>query len=334
VCLVLVHNEAHLLPDLFAHYRAMGPIHFLVVDDRSTDTTRALLATQPDVTLFEPVDGSTYAKHKRDWRGSLLDAFAPGKWCLVIDADERLVWRGYPQRSLAALISDLEANGAEALIAAMLDMYADCAIADHIARPGPLITQFPCYDDPRKDVMAYRIALTPKAFRRKFPMPNTILMGGMRDRMFAALTGRVGLITRLLQRGALSRPRQIAANALPIANLITRLTRPRGPSPPLNLTKVPLVKWRTSLRYNGGAHHVSANLKPAGEFGVLLHYAITQGADGVAYLANRGQHAAGGGYYRSILDKGTLSNLNPVYSGTSHLTSIADLDPFFGDPAP
>lgn len=334
ICLVLVHNEAHLLPDLFAHYRAMGPVQFLVIDDRSTDGTRSLLVDQPDVTLFEPVEGSTYAANKRDWRGSLLDGFASGKWCLVIDADERLVWRGYPARSLTDLIASFEVAGTEAFICAMLDMYADRPIADHIAGSGTLATQFPCYDDPRKDALAYRLALTPKAFRRKFPLPNTVLMGGMRDRLFDAPDEIASFVTRFWQRGALSRPRQIPDSAVPMAQLITQLTRPRRPRPPLNLTKVPLVKWRSGLRYNGGAHHLSADLEPAREYGVLLHYAITQGTEGVAYLANRGQHANGGGYYQSILDRGELSSINPVYPGTSCLNSIADLDPFFGDLAP
>ncbi len=332
LCLFLIHNEEHLLPDLFRHYRAMGDMHFVVIDDHSTDATRSILMSEPDVTLFEPRPGSTYAKDKREWRGGLLDALAPGKWCLVIDADERLVWRGYPDRHLHQLIGQMEAEGAKALIATMLDMYADKPIAEHVADGSkPLADTFPCYDDPNKDVLAYRTALTPASFRRRFPMPNSVLMGGMRDRMFDAPDDRHAMLARLLQRKALARPRQIPANNLFWERIITRITRPRRAQPPLNLTKVPLVKWQRGLRYNGGAHHLSANLTPATENGVLLHFAITQGVDGVAYLANRGQHAAGGGYYRSILDSGALSDLNPVYSGTSTLNDIAQLEPFFGE---
>jgi len=43
VCLFLIHNEAHLLPDLFEPYRAMGKVHFVVIDAHSTDDTRAIL---------------------------------------------------------------------------------------------------------------------------------------------------------------------------------------------------------------------------------------------------------------------------------------------------
>nr|WP_282563353.1 glycosyltransferase family 2 protein [Gymnodinialimonas phycosphaerae] len=331
---MLVHNEAHLLPDLFAHYRAMGSVQYVVIDDRSTDTTRAIVQDQPDVTLFEPLDGSTYARDKRDWRGSLLDALASGKWCVVIDADERLVWRGYPERTLSDLIATMEAQGAQALIATMLDMYADTSIADHVSHDAPLAKTFPCYDDPQRDPLAYRAALTPKRFRQKFPLPNSVLMGGMRDRLFDASGHRHSYLTRLLQSKVLTRPRHVPDAALLGAALVTRLTRPRGDKPPLNLTKVPLVKWRTGLRYNGGAHHLSANLPLAHEAGVLLHFPVTRGLEGIAYLANRGQHASGGGYYRSILESGALSDVNPVYAGTSTLTDIAQLEPFFGKAAP
>lgn len=334
ICLLLLHNEAHLLPDLFEHYRAMGDLHFIVVDDHSTDGTADLLRGASDVTVFRPIDGSTYARDKREWRGSLLDALAVGKWCLVIDADERLVWRGYPDRSLDQVIADLEASDAHALVATMLDMYAECPIEEHVVADRPLREAFAFYDDPRKDPLAYRGALTPKSMRRRFPLPNAFVMGGMRSRLFeGAITSRQWL-TRWLQRDALKRPRHIPPTDLLKAEVITRLTRPRGTKPPLNLTKVPLVKWQAGLRYNGGAHHVSHPLTPAGENGVLLHYPITRGVDGIAYLANRGQHAQGGAYYQSILDKGPRTGISPVYFGTSRLTTIAELEPFFGEHTP
>ena len=39
----LAHNEANLIAPFLAHYRAMGPVHFVIVDDHSTDGTRDLL---------------------------------------------------------------------------------------------------------------------------------------------------------------------------------------------------------------------------------------------------------------------------------------------------
>tara|TARA_R110000850_G_scaffold98586_2_gene204782 strand:- start:819 stop:1883 length:1065 start_codon:yes stop_codon:yes gene_type:complete len=332
LCLFLIHNEAHLLPDLFAHYRAMGDMQFVVVDDRSTDETPDILAREPDVTVFAPQEGSTYAKDKRAWRGTLLDGLSEGRWCLSIDVDERLVWRGYPQRSLATLIDDMDRKGAQALIASMLDMYADRPIAEHIAGPDPLGETFDHYDDPRKDPFAYSSTVMPRRFREKFPLPNTMLMGGMRERLFGSYTA--GPLARWLQRDALKQPRHLPAIRLPLAALAKKLSPPHGATPPMNQTKVPLVKWRTDLRYNGGAHHLSLPLPPASEYGVLLHYPITRGVEGINYTATRGQHAHGSAHYHTMGTSASLSDLNPVYSGTSRLTDFSALAPFFGDPNP
>lgn len=330
LCLFLTHNEAHLLPDLFAHYRAMGDMQFVVVDDQSTDKTPDILAREPDVTVFAPQQGSTYAKDKRAWRGTLLDGLAEDRWCLIIDVDERLVWRGYPRRTLAALCDDMDRKGAQALIANMLDMYADRPIAEHVAGSDPLFETFDHYDDPLKDPSAYRSALMPRRFRANFPLPNTMLTGGMRERLFGRNT--TSPLARWLQRGALSQPRHLPAVRLPLAALSKKLSGPRDATPPMNQTKVPLVKWRTGLRYNGGAHHLSQPLKPATEYGVLLHYPITRGTEGINYTVTRGQHAHGSAHYRTIGNTASLDTLNPVYSGTSRLTDLSALHPFFGDP--
>ncbi|MFZ5710654.1 MAG: glycosyltransferase family 2 protein [Pseudomonadota bacterium] len=60
-CVLLVHNEMAVLPELLDHYRRCGPVSFLVVEDRSTDATPAFLAAQPDVTVFHPAAGTATA---------------------------------------------------------------------------------------------------------------------------------------------------------------------------------------------------------------------------------------------------------------------------------
>jgi len=306
----------------------MGDIQFVVVDDRSTDKTPDILASEPDVTVFAPKQGSTYAKDKRAWRGTLLDGLAEGRWCLSIDADERLIWRGYPQRTISTLLTDMDRKGAKALIATMLDMYTDRPIAEHVAGDSPLFETFDHYDDPLKDPTAYRAALMPRRFRTDFPLPNTMLLGGMRDRLFGDHTASP--LARWLQRDALRQPRHLPPIRLPLAALAKKLSPARGARPPLNQTKVPLVKWRKGLRYNGGAHHLSQPLKPATEYCVLLHYPITRGTEGINYTVTRGQHAHGSAHYRTIGNRASLDTLNPVYSGTSRLTDLSALDLFFG----
>ena len=112
-CLVLTHNEGAVLVDFFRHYRAIGRMNFLVVDDRSDDGTFDFLMNQPDATIFRPKEGSNYAQHKREWRAILLDHFADDRWAIVPDVDEHLIWHDFETRSLHALLNDLESEGAE-----------------------------------------------------------------------------------------------------------------------------------------------------------------------------------------------------------------------------
>ncbi len=60
-CVALAHNESNILPAFLRHYRRLGSFNFLIVDDNSTDSTTDYLRTQSDVTLFRPIDGSTYS---------------------------------------------------------------------------------------------------------------------------------------------------------------------------------------------------------------------------------------------------------------------------------
>jgi hypothetical protein len=135
-CVALCHNERNILKDFLEHYRSLAKIAFLIVDDRSTDGSREFLLQQPDVTLFQPIPGSTYREHKRYWRQELLDAYSDGKWCLAPDIDEHFVYLGMENKPLPDLITEIEREGAEAMCAFMLDMYADKPLADHVYSGG------------------------------------------------------------------------------------------------------------------------------------------------------------------------------------------------------
>ena len=184
-CVLLAHNEAHILGDFFRHYRDFGDISFLVVNDCSNDHTAELLHSAPDVTVFQPTKDSTYARHKRQWRQEILDIFGANRWCLVADADERLIWNGFETHTFRKLLSDLNAEGAEALVCTMIDMYRDGPITAQIyTGQEPLEQEFPLFDDATKDPLSYRLFLAPRFFRRQWPTPQMITVGGMRDRLF------------------------------------------------------------------------------------------------------------------------------------------------------
>lgn len=167
-CVVLAHNELLIFPDFLRHYREIGVDRFLIVDDRSTDGSVEFLQNQVDVTIFAPIEGSTYQKDKRFWRAELLDTYCSCKWVVVPDVDEHFVYKGIDEgRDLFALARALEDEGAEALHAVMLDMYCDMPLQDHQFRGGRLIDEFPMFDGPD---YYFRIAAPPR-FRKKYPTP-------------------------------------------------------------------------------------------------------------------------------------------------------------------
>jgi len=329
VCVCLWHNEGYLLPDFLSHYRDFGRIHFLMVDDRSQDETCSMLKEQPDVSVFQPKAGSTYAQHKRQWRRDLLDFFGVNRWCIVPDADERLVWRDYGSRSFSTLVSDLTRSGAEAFFCTMVDMYKEGGL-EHQEYFGheSLINEYPYFDDPHKDATAYRMLAFPRRFRKTWAIPKLGMYGGMRDRvMQGARPYHTDATTFDTERTLMRDP---SPDGLPLLKELVRralTTKKLKDDRQLNVSKVPVLKWKEGSLFNGGAHAIRDRYVLSDEYGVMLHYPFTRGLRGIHYVADRAQHAKGGAFYQEFLTLADIPDLR--YWGSSKLTSVQQLEPFF-----
>lgn len=320
-CVALSHNEARLLPEFLSHYRKLGVDRFFIVDDRSTDGSTDLLKRQPDVTLFVPVEGSTYARDKRFWRAELLDAFATGRWVVVPDIDEHLVFRDCETRGLGSLIAQLEAEGAEALHAVMLDMYRDAPLADQVHDRPTLIESFPLFDGPDH---YFRIA-APGRFRKKYPTPHCMVIGGMRQRMFEPIAidalGRMRTSCDIAGPMAGGLAFRLSAN---LVRLRLRLRRVLRGTLLYNCSKVPLVHWRQGMFYYNGAHALSKSLKLSHHRSVLLHFKFAGGVESSRYAAARGQHTGGAQYYRRMVAQ-IDDAPSPRFDGSQHYDCSASL---------
>jgi len=116
-------NEMFMLPHFLAHYRALGVQAFLITDNCSDDGTLEYLAQQPDVALFS-VDTEYNASHYGvAWQQAMMSAFRVGKWSLVADADELLVWQEKQTQTLPELLQGDDFKEADAVRLFMLDMY-------------------------------------------------------------------------------------------------------------------------------------------------------------------------------------------------------------------
>jgi FkbM family methyltransferase len=331
VCVCLWHNEGHLLPDFLEHYRSFGRMHFLMVDDHSQDGTYSLLVEQPDVSVFQPTKGSTYAQHKRHWRRDLLDFFGVNRWCIVPDADERLVWRDYESRPFQALVSDLARSGAEAFFCTMVDMYKDGGLQHQVySGQERLVEEFPYFDDPCKDAQAYRMLAFSRRFRKKWATPKLGMHGGMRDRIMRGTRhAQAKTVEHCKERLVMRNP---SPDGFPLAReLLMRAftTKSFKDARQLNVSKVPVLRWKEGSLFNGGAHALREKYVLGDEYGVMLHFPFTKGLDGIQYLAKRAQHAKGGAFYKRALGLADIADLK--YWGSSRLTSVGQLAPFFND---
>ncbi|WP_341861145.1 glycosyltransferase family 2 protein [Gymnodinialimonas sp. 57CJ19] len=319
VCLLLVHNEGNLIEPFLEHYRSFGNITFIVIDDRSTDGSTEFLLAQPNVTVLAPKEGSTYAKHKREWRGQVLDEVADGRWILAPDADEHLFWHGAPERSFDDLIRVLDAEGAGALYAIMIDMYADRPLDEHVYTGGSLSQSFPLFDDPRIDPAGTWMERGASRFLKNWPTPAVSVLGGMRQRLVDSQSSQL-IPLRRFNRRLLGRLRDHQGMG---SNFGRALTKHPKTMPANLLTKLPLVKWKRGFRFYGGAHSLNAETAISSERAVLLHFPVTRGRDGLDSIVSRGQHSANSGHYRALLG---VAEINPTYYGTRELTSLKDMD--------
>jgi hypothetical protein len=145
VLVACVRNEMIRIGQFLDHYRRIGVNHFAIVDNSSEDGTAEWLEQQSDVSLYRTSQSFAAAGCGWAWIETLLVRHAAGRWCLVADADELLVYPGYPDRGLRDLIAYHEAHGFRAMASVMLDMYAETLCPPKEA-VGSLLDLCPYYD--------------------------------------------------------------------------------------------------------------------------------------------------------------------------------------------
>jgi hypothetical protein len=139
-------NEMLMAPHFLAHYRRLGVRHFVFVDNLSDDGTREYLHAQPDVVLYSADTDYRLSHFGVAWQQAVLAAHAVGRWALLADLDELLVYPDCETVPLATHLQALQAEGADAATVLMIDMYpeGDLDAAD-MARGEPFSVA-PCFD--------------------------------------------------------------------------------------------------------------------------------------------------------------------------------------------
>lgn len=179
IAVMTLRNERQRLSYTLAHYRRLGVRQFLVVDNNSDDGSTDFLRAQPDVSLWHTAHSYRAARFGLDWMTWLQMRYAHERWCLMVDADELLIYAHHDSRSLQDLTKWLDAEGRTAFGAHMLDLYPKGALSDVTYEAG----QDPVKALPWFDAGPYRAT-------RQMPLGNLWVQGGTRERVFFSETPR------------------------------------------------------------------------------------------------------------------------------------------------
>jgi len=167
-----VRNELVRLPFFLDYYRSKGVARFFFIDNDSSDgTLEFLLSQKNDVCVYQTRDSYANARYGIFWFKYLLDQYGYGKWCLLIDSDEILIYPRWEETSLKGLCHFFTSEHRTGFKADLLDMYGKGLPPLQISLSRPLWEVFPYFDTPR----------SPHFFT--IP-PGKKFFGGVRKRVF------------------------------------------------------------------------------------------------------------------------------------------------------
>ncbi len=188
----VMRNEMLRLPRFLDYYRQLGVARFVIVENNSTDATREFLAAQSDVCLYAT---SRHFTGKVSWLDHLLRKHGAGRWCLVVDADELILYPASHRVSLPDLCRYLERTGANALHAILLDLYPPGPLSAVGYVAGSDYLTHPWFFDPFET-----LATTPRYFYRGSGLDHRF-HGGVRRRLFGVSPCCSKFPLFLLERG-------------------------------------------------------------------------------------------------------------------------------------
>ncbi len=235
VVFAVVRNERFRIEPWLAHYRSMGFGAFAIVDNGSNDGTFEFLSKEKDVVLFRTEESYRLANSGIEWVNEFHARLDPGHWVLLADADELLVYRGWPRTSIFEFTDQVRQAGSNAVFGFMLDMYPEGPVDS--ADGQDLFEKAPCFDSD------YYFRSRPK--KPWADQADCIeLVGGPRVRLLSSLEKeRRTTWVHYFLRGQMDRILPLLPDGL--VGLAVRLAPKQMPC----LSKVPLAFSGSGFRY-------------------------------------------------------------------------------------
>lgn len=326
-CVAVCHNEFLIIRTFLKHYRSIGIKKFYIVDDNSTDGTREILEQQKDVVLFEPMDGSEYKTDVALWRQDILDFFLHDRWVTLPDIDELLYYKQMPA-GIEEVIKHIEAEKSDVLLGVMIDMYQDKPLSkNRYSGERSLIDEFPFFDGQGEPPLGIRILSQQKKYLKRFPTPEVLFKGGVRDRLFFQDKEPSRLQRWLLRKFAHSkRPLNPTFLQRLESEIVRRATKTLYSFDPPILNKFALIKWRNGLKFRRGPHCVSERMKVSEGLAAFLHFKFYKGEEMINYNVQRGQHTGDSAYYKKMLEKREKLDNSPICGASRRFTGIESLE--------
>lgn len=296
VAVILAYNEALRFPYFLEHYRKLGIVHFIVIENNSTDGTRAILSECSDVSVIGTE--KPYRDYKSDWRQLICEQYLEDRWVIFPDVDELFVYPGWPDRSIDELVNYLDAGQHQALFCPMVDMYPKGPLKELKYTAGDsFLDASPFFDGD-----GYRYCPLKGSHRKRYKSPSRHLFGGTRERLFHQDAKRSATV---LDRVLLHRIFSIRSHAPEttagrlVDHLLFKLVKDALPDTAAVQSKIPLIKWRSDFKFSGGVHGINKQISVAPDWGALLHFKYLDDFENkVTEAIARKQHTDDAGHYR------------------------------------
>jgi len=129
-------NERYKLPWFFDYYRSVGIKEFYMIDNGSDDGSHEFIAQQKDAHLFHSDENFRDNLYATYWLNHLIETYAGDGWAINADIDEMLVLPDLEDSNIDRCVEQLEANGDEAVVAPLLDMFPETISQGESYAPG------------------------------------------------------------------------------------------------------------------------------------------------------------------------------------------------------